>query len=74
MAKGVYVNTYDGGIFVEKAHHTVSNADDEIVKNGFIFIKQVRNHLIDTFLHPDRAKTAGIFFIYVCFNQFLNIF
>ena len=24
-------------------------------------------------LHQSRVKTAGIFFIYACFNQFLNI-
>ena len=40
----------------------------------FIFIKQVWHHLIHTFLHHNRAKTAGIFFIYACFNQFENIF
>ena len=37
-------------------------------------IKQVRHRLIDKILHHNRAKTAGIFFIYnASSNQFLNI-
>ena len=34
--------------------------------------KWLKSHLIDTFLHHNRAKTAGISFIYEYFIQFLN--
>ena len=56
----------------QRAHHVVTKADEQIAKNGFIFIKQVRQHIYN-FLHHNLSKTAGIFFIYACFNQFLNI-
>ena len=58
----------------QRAHHAAIKADDQIVKNGLIFIKQVwQLHIFYNFLHHNRAKTAGIFFIYTCFNQFLSI-
>ena len=41
----------------------VAKADDQIVKSGLIFIKQVRHHLIYNFLHHNWAKLASIFFI-----------
>ena len=56
--------------YCQRAQHAVAKADDQIVNNGFIFIKQVRHHLIDNFSHHNRVKTAGITFIYACFNQF----
>ena len=46
---------------------------NKIAKNGLIFIKQMHHHLINIFLHFNRAKTAGIFSIYACFNQLLNM-
>ena len=55
----------------QRCAQAVAKADGQIAKNGFIFIKQVRNHLFDIFLHNNRAKAAGIFFIYACFNPFL---
>ena len=46
----------------------VSETKYQVAKNGTKFIKQVRHHLIDNFLHDNQAKTAGIFFIYACSN------
>ena len=54
-----------------RAHHTVIKADDQIVKNGLIFIKQAWQHIFYNFLHHNQAKTAGIFFIYACFYHIL---
>ena len=49
-----------------------AKVDNQIVKSGLIFIKQVRHHLINNFLHHNRVKTAGFFFIYVCFKDNVN--
>ena len=59
--------------FKTKTAQLLHPCEIQITKNGFIFIKQVRHHLIHTFLHCNRAKTAGIFFTDACFNQFQNI-
>ena len=49
------------------APHAVANADDQIVENGFIFIKRVRHHLIDNFLHYNGTKDENSrYFPHLC--------
>ena len=58
----------------QTAFQAVTKADEKIAQNGLIFIKQVWQHILNNFLHHNLAKTAGIFFIHACFNQFLKQF
>ena len=60
-------------IVKEHVHHTVIKADDQIVKNGLIFIKKAWQHIFYIFFHHNQARTAGIFLIYACFYHILNI-
>ena len=48
----------------------VAKADDQIAKKWIYFHETSAASFI--FLHNDRAKAAGIFFIYACFNPFLK--
>ena len=49
----------------ERAHHGVTKADNQIVKNGLIFIEQVQHHLIDNFLQHNQAKNNS-YFLHLC--------